>query len=124
MVCFRYIMFHIILHILFPSCTSFSDFVFSESQSTCILFNFLRISILCIIIFQQTAEFLGNLTDFLFIFIWLLSYFVTICTSAFMPKLNKLIISRGLYQKLSGSVGVHFQARKENLFFTKVRVIS
>ena len=31
-----------------------------------------------------------------------------------MPKLNKLIISRGLYQKLSGSAGTHFQEQKEN----------
>ena len=31
-----------------------------------------------------------------------------------MPKLNKLIMSRGLYQKLSGSAGIHFQERKEN----------
>ena len=59
-------MFHIILHIIFPSCTSFSDFVFSENQSACILFNYLRISILHIIIFQQTAEVLGNLTDLSF----------------------------------------------------------
>ena len=45
------IMFHIILHIIVTSCTSFSDFVFSENQPTCILFNYLRISILYLIIF-------------------------------------------------------------------------
>ena len=31
-----------------------------------------------------------------------------------MPKLNKLIISRGLYQKLSGPAGIHFQEQQEN----------
>ena len=55
-------MFHIILHI--------SDFVFSENQSTCILFNYLRISILYITIFNQTAEVLGNLTEILFLFLF------------------------------------------------------
>ena len=59
---------HIMFHIIFPSCTLFSDFVFSENHSTCILFNYLRISIWYIIIFQQTAEILGNLTDFFFFF--------------------------------------------------------
>ena len=59
-------MFHIILHIIFPCWTSFSDFAFSES--TCILINYLRISILYIAIFQQTAEVLGNLTDYWFFF--------------------------------------------------------
>ena len=57
---------------------------------------------------------LGNLTEFFLFFIWLLSYFITICTTAFMPNLNKLIMSRGRYQKLSGSAGIHFQERKEN----------
>ena len=70
------LMFHIILHIIFPSCTSFSDFVFSENQSTCILFNCLPISILYIIVFQQTAEVLGNLTDFLCHF-----YYCFLCQS-------------------------------------------
>ena len=115
LLCSRHIMFRIILLIIFPSCTSFSDFVFSEDQSTCILSNYLRISILYIIIFQQTAEVLGNLTDFFF-FSFLLLYL--------MPKLNKLIISQGLYQKLSCSAGIYFQGRKGNLFFLKVRVIS
>ena len=49
-----------------------------------------------------------------FIFMWLLLYFLTICTTVFMPKLKKLIISRGLYQKLSGSAGIYFQEQKEN----------
>ena len=31
-----------------------------------------------------------------------------------MPKLNKWIISRGPYQKLPGSEGIHFQEQKEN----------
>ena len=30
-----------------------------------------------------------------------------------MPKLNKLIISQGPYQKLPGSEGIHFQEQKE-----------
>ena len=77
---YRHIMFHIILHIIFPSCTSFSDFVFSENQSTCILFNYLRISILFIIIFQQTAEVLGNLTDFFFFFFFHF-YYCFLCES-------------------------------------------
>ena len=68
LLCSRHIMFHIILHIIFPSNTLFSDFVFSENQSNCILFYYLRISILCILIFQQTTEVLGNLTDFFFHF--------------------------------------------------------
>ena len=75
---YRHIMFHIILHIIFPSCTSFSDFVFSENQSTCILFNYLRISILFIIIFQQTAEVLGNLTDFFLFFIFTTVFYVKV----------------------------------------------
>ena len=52
---------------------------------------------------------------FFFIFIWLLPYFITICTTVFMPKLNKLIISWGLYQKLSGSARIHFQGQQVNL---------
>ena len=31
-----------------------------------------------------------------------------------MPKLNKLITSRSLYQKLSGPAGIHFQEQQEN----------
>ena len=97
---------------IFLSCTSCSD-IFSGNQLTCILFNYLIFSILFIYdqAYEQDVEILDSFMEIFFSFIFLFlffifssfyfyfllgfnqSYFIPTCTTVFMPKRNKLIIS-------------------------------